>query len=210
MPSSEQPRDRLIAATAALCAEDGYRALEEEAIAARAGVPWEEMGDLFPGGKEECALAAVDAILAAGMAAIGNGYSADRSEWESVLIALMKLLDLFADLPPYARLAFIESRQSMSPEALRRYQAGFSIMTAMLDRLRSESRGSAEVPGTAARAAIGGGEALIRRELASGRPNRLPSLLPSLVYAATVPFLGQREALRLVRQARMLLRRVVD
>jgi AcrR family transcriptional regulator len=203
--TADGSRDQLIATAASLCAEDGYARVKEEAIAVRAGVSLEELEGLFPGGKEECALAAVDTILAQGMAAVGEGYSADRSESESVLIALRALLDLFASRPAFARLAFIDSRQSMSPEALQRYQAGFSILNAMLDRLRSENKGSAEVPATAARAAIGGGEALIRREIASGRALELPRLLPALVYAATAPFLGQEEALQLTRQAGELL-----
>jgi hypothetical protein len=44
----------------------------------------------------------------------------------------------------------------------------------------------------------------VRREIAAGRAERLPSMLPDLVYAGTVPFLGQEEALRLARRGQDL------
>jgi hypothetical protein len=52
-------------------------------------------------------------------------------------------------------------------------------------------------PRLAPSAALGAAEAVLRRELLAGRPERLPALLPDFVYAATVPFLGRAEALRL-------------
>ncbi|MGN6588641.1 MAG: TetR/AcrR family transcriptional regulator [Solirubrobacterales bacterium] len=195
-----QARKRLIIAAAELCAEVGYGALTEAAIAARADQPRAAMTELFPGGKAECALAAVETVLADGMEAVGKAYSADRSEWESVLVALQLLLEVFAERPAFARLAFIDSRHSMPSEARRRYEEGFAILTAMLDRLRVATTEAGPPPNIATRAAIGGGEALIRRELVAGRAARLPALLPHLVYTATVPFLGRREALRLARK----------
>jgi AcrR family transcriptional regulator len=173
-------------------------------VAEAAGRSVEDFDRYFQS-KEECALAAVDTILAAGMTVVSEAYSPDTSEWESALSALDALLDLFATRPALARLAFIDSRQAMPASALQRYESGFAILTAMLDRLR-EAGGELQPPPSSARAAIGGGEALVRRELAGRRPDRLPEILPDLVYGATVAFLGQEEALRLARQATALLR----
>jgi hypothetical protein len=160
---------------------------------------WEELGDRFLG-EEEDALAAVDDILADAMATVAGAYGPDRSEWESVLVALRNLLDLFVERPESARLTFIEIRQSMPESAHQRYEAGFAILTAMLERLREQGGETrSPPPPQAARAAIGGGEALIRRELVTGNATQLPAILSDLVYVATVPFLGQQEALRLAR-----------
>ncbi len=60
-------------------------------------------------------------------------------------------------------------------------------------------------PRHAASAALGGAEAVVRAEIVAGRGSELPALLPGLVYGATVPFLGQEEAMRLARQGRELL-----
>jgi AcrR family transcriptional regulator len=184
------------------CAERGYEATTPTEIAAAAGCSLQDFSRYFAS-KDECALAAVEWILSESLAGVGKAWAPDRSEWESVLSALSALLELFAARPPFARLALIESRQGMDAVALQRYESGIGILTAMLDRLREGS--DISIPPGASRAAIGGGEALVRQELAWGRGKRLPEALPALVYTATVPFLGQREALRLTQAARRTL-----
>jgi AcrR family transcriptional regulator len=206
-PSASAPpseRDRLVEAMAASCASRGYLETSVEELCAEAGVARAAFGRHFES-KEECALAAVEAILAAGMAAVAGAYSPDSSEWESALQALRALLELFAARPALASLAFTDSRQAMPAKPLERYKSGFAILTAMLDRLREDSEGGGLAPSIGARAAIGGGEAVVRREIAAGRGDQLPRVLPDLVYGGTVPFLGQEEALRLARRGRELL-----
>lgn len=195
-PDEHSSREALIAAMARCCAEHGYEETTVEQLVAAAGCSESGFYRHFAD-KEECALAAVETILSEGIARVAAGYSADTSEWESALNALAQLLELFSALPAFARLAFIDSRQAMPPAASDRYKEGFAILAAMLDRLR-EGEG---VPAVAARAAAGGGEALVRRELVVGGGTELPAILPDLVYIATVPFLGQKEALRLSRRA---------
>lgn len=196
-------RDALIETMAGCLAVHGYEATSVELVAGAAGCSAEDFDRYFKS-KEECALAAVETILAAGMSTVSEAYSPDTSEWESALGALRALLGLFTARPAFARLAFIDSRQAMPASALQRYESGFAILTAMLDRLR-EAGDELQSPPSAARAAIGGGEALVRRELAAHRPDRLPRILPDVVYGATVAFLGQEQALRLAREARAVL-----
>jgi AcrR family transcriptional regulator len=196
-------REALIDAMARKLAERGYPETRVEEVAAEAGLEQADFERFFAD-KEECALAAVELILVAGMEAVAKSYSADTSEWESALTALRDLLQIFSERPAYAGLAFIGSRQGMTAGAEERYRSGFAILTAMLDRLREDRGHEVQAPPTAARAAIGGGEALVRRELVRGQAAQLPRILPDLIYSATVPFLGQREALRLARRARRL------
>jgi AcrR family transcriptional regulator len=191
-------QEALLDAMAQLLAERGYQETTIEQVTAAAGLPREDFGRCFSS-KEECALAAVEKILVAAIEAVASSYSPDTSERESALAALRALLELFAARPPYANLAFIASRQGMPAAAVERYRSAFAILTPMLDRLRADM-GTTPPPATATRAAIGGGEALVRRELAKGRAEQLPEILPDLVYSAAVPFLGQRDALRLARQ----------
>lgn len=131
----ESPRTKLIEAMATSLAERGYLETGVEEVAVLAGCTLEDFGRFFAD-KEGCALAAVETILAEGMAVVSDAYSPDTSEWESALGALRALLDLFAARPALARLAFIDSRQAMPPSALARYESGFAILTAMLDRPR--------------------------------------------------------------------------
>jgi AcrR family transcriptional regulator len=186
------------------CARRGFAETRIEDVLNDARLPREAFDRHFAD-KEACAMAAVEEILTVALAAVSRAYSADASEWESVLQTLRALLELFAARPALADLAFIHSRQMMPAVAYARYQSGFVLLNAMLDRLRVDQFGETEPPSCAARAAIGGGEALVRREIAAGRAEQLPSVLPDLVYAGTVSFLGQEEALRLARRGRQLL-----
>jgi len=195
-------REALIEAMARSCIDRGYAETTIEGVASSAGCSPSDFHRHFET-LEECALAAVDTILAEGMRCVASAYGADHSESESALQALKAMLELFASRPAFASLAFIDTRQAMPSRAHERYRWGFAILTAMLDRLREG--GGNPAPPSAARAAIGGGEALVRRELAAGRGDRLPRFLPDLVYSAAVSFLGRREALRLAREARALL-----
>jgi hypothetical protein len=60
-------------------------------------------------------------------------------------------------------------------------------------------------PSGAARAAIGGAEAVLRREVHAGRRERFGDLLPRFIYAVLAPLVGQREALREAAGAARLL-----
>lgn len=200
---SDEPRDRLIAAAASLCSEMGYEEMTEAEIAARAAVPAWKLRQLFAGGKEECLAAAENAILLEVVAAVSRGYSADRSEWENVLHGVKAILELMALNPEFAYLGYVFARQQAPARVREIYETGHRMLEAMLQRGWDYSTGSAQ-PAGAALGVLGGAEAVIRREVASGRAHRLPLILPDCVYIATVPFLGQGEALKLARQARQM------
>jgi AcrR family transcriptional regulator len=190
-------RDRVLLATAELCALVGYEEMRVEAIAERAQVSPERFDELF-GGKEEATMAAVDAILTAVMEVVGSRYSADRSEVESFVLGIEGILELMAESPAFAYVSYIGARQ-LTPRRLKgEFDIGVQLLTALLERLWAYSTEGAQPP-NAARAALGGAEAVVRREIAYGRTKGLPRLLPDFIYCAAVPFLGQKEALRLAR-----------
>lgn len=196
----EGRRLALIGAMSRSCMERGYRDTRVEDLLLETGAGEEEFRSLF-GDKEGWALAAVDEALSAGIAAVSRGWSPDLSERESTLSALTLLLEMFAERPELGALAMTHSRQMMPRPCWERYEAGFAVLTAMMDRMRADDPEEARVPKSAARAALGAAEAVIRRELACGRAAGLPDLLPDLIYAAVVPFTGQEEALRLARES---------
>lgn len=199
----DQPRDLLIVAAAELCAERGYGEIATWEIAARAGLPAEAVGRYFPGGTEECFVAAENAILLEVVRAVSRTYSADRSEWESVIHGVKAILELMAENPEFAYVGYVFSRQ-MAPDQVKEInETGHRMLEAMLER-GWEYSGSVHQPAGAALGVLGGAQAIVRRELVRGRAAELPRILPDCVYIATVPFLGQREALQLTRQARAL------
>jgi len=197
---SDSDRDRILLAIAELCAERGYEALGVDEIAARAEVSSERFRELFAD-EEAAALAAIDEILAAIIQTAAKLYSPDRSEAESYLDGIKALLEMMAAAPAIAYTAYISARQMMPPRLTDRRESGARMLAVMLERLLDYSTLETQ-PRGAARAAIGGAEAVVRREVARGCTAELPKLLPDFIYSATIPFLGQKEALRLARATR--------
>lgn len=196
-------RDRIVQAMATTCAERGYREASIEEVVERAGVPLKVFEENFSG-KEQCALAAMNLNLSESVAAASAAYSADTSEWESIVRGVRAMLELWAARPSFANMGYIQSRQTMPKAGFDLYVSGIQVMASMVDRLGAYSTDDAHRPQTTARGVLGGAEILIRRELAAGRPERIPELLPDIIYGALTPFLGQEEALRYARRAREL------
>jgi AcrR family transcriptional regulator len=188
---------------AELCAEQGFAETTVAQVSSRAGVDAEVFEGLFAD-LEECLLAVVSALLGEVVSVIGATYSPDQAEWESGLRGMLAILELLAANPSFAHLTYIGARQ-MAPRVLKATEAGSGVVTAMLERLWEHSDAKAQ-PALTARAALGGAEAVARREVAAGRAEGLPRLLPDFVYGVAVPFLGQPRALGLAQRAREMLR----
>ena len=207
-PAVDDARAALIEAMAHSCMERGYLATEIDHLLAATGLSRAEFDSHFDG-KEACAVAAVEAVLAAVVRIMGELYSPDRSEVESYLLGIRGILELMSREPAFAHVSFVAARQ-MSPPVLKGVlESGSDLLAAMLDRLR-EYAPAKDQPPRAARAALGGAEAVVRREIALGTTDDLGRLLPDFIYAATVPFLGQREALRFAREAVRILEEAAD
>ena len=201
---SPSARERVLRAMAELCAERGYRETTIAAVIERADVDADSVNSMFAGGKDQILLEATNAIMGETMSVVSGAYSADRSEWDSALVGIKAILELMAANPSYAALGYIVGRQQ-APDPVRRvYETGVTVLVVMLDRLRGYGDYESQPP-NAARAALGGAEALIRKQIIAGRTADLPRLLPDIVYSATVPFLGPEEAIRLARRGREML-----
>jgi len=197
-------REKVMLALTELAAERGYAETTIADIVERSGVGEETFRTLFAD-KEACAVAAENAILSEVVASVSSSYLADRAELDSALLGVMSILELMARKPSYAFFGYVGARQMSPPSVFSIYETGHKVLVAMLER-GWEYAELAVPPRRAALAALGGAEAIVRREVVAGRAERLPRLLPDLVYAATVPFLGQDEALRLADRGRELLR----
>jgi AcrR family transcriptional regulator len=194
-------RSRLIDSMAQSCAARGYEVTRIEDVVEGAGLTREDFERHFAS-KEECGIEAVQTILGKTMVAISATYSAESPEMERTLRGVGAMLELFAAEPAMGELAMIGARQMMPPAGSEVYRSAFNTLTAMLALLRDQAEVDPEMPNSAIRAAIGGVEALIRREIAAGRARSLPDALPDLVYGVGVALLGQEAALVLAQRAR--------
>ena len=188
-------RDRILQAMAECCTESGYAETTVDAVIARAGVAPKDFESHFAG-KEDCALAALNKIVSETLARISMAGSESDDVVERRKFEGKAILELLADRPSFATLGFVESRQGGTPRMRDAYDSAARVLALMMERI-----GDAGTANASARAALGGPEAVIRRELAAGRSARLPQLLSDFVYAVLVPFVGQREALRQARLA---------
>ena len=189
-------RDRILQAMADCCAESGYAETTVAAVLDRADVSCDSFEAHFAG-KEDCALAALNKVVSETLARVSMAHADVEGAVEQRKFDIRAILDLLAAQPSFARLAAIEARQGGTARMHDSYESAAAVLALMAERTAD----GGWRPSVAARAALGGAEALLRRELAKGRAGRLSQLLPDFVYAALVPWVGQREALRQAKLA---------
>jgi AcrR family transcriptional regulator len=192
-------RTRILQALAEITAERGYAATTVAQIVERAGVSSATFYELFHD-KEDCFLAAVREIIAQATTVVSEAYGRQKEDVEQLTDGLRSLLDLFAAQPAFAALLFLECRSS-TPRALDLYMSGTRVVISMLGRGWGSEVGAGVSPAAAARAVLGGAEAIIRKQIADGRAQHLAEVLPELVYCALVPFRGQDRAIVQARRA---------
>ncbi|HEX3733554.1 MAG TPA: TetR/AcrR family transcriptional regulator [Solirubrobacterales bacterium] len=197
-------RDDILYAMAAICVERGYTETTVTEVAARAGVSPETFARHF-NGIEDCGFAAVNLIVAEIGAVTSAAWSSDSAEAESVVLAIKALLELLAARPSFAPLIYVQGRYAMPTSAYAPYRASIEVLASMVDRLRAYAPDKDQAPKTAAAGVLGSAGMVMRRAILAGNIERLPELLPDIVYGVLVPFLGQEGALRYTGRARELL-----
>lgn len=195
-------RERILNAMAKACATKGFGATTIADIVEPAGVSRATFYELFKD-KEDCLQASMELSLADAMGRIVEVYSPDKPWATMVRDATRTFLELLAARPDFARMALIEAPVAggRSPEM---YASAKRVLQALLDRGRSDPLEEEAIPSSAGRGALAAAEQLIVGQILAGNTERLPELLPDIVYIITIPYLGQDEALRQSREAEKL------
>jgi AcrR family transcriptional regulator len=197
-------RERILTAMADACATKGYGATTIADICEPAGVSRATFYELFKD-KEDCLQASMELALADAMGRIVEVYSPDKPWATMVRDSVATFLDLLATRPDFARMALIEA-PAAGGRSLEMYASGKRVLQALLDRARRDPIEEQAIPSSAGRGALAAAESLIVGQIFAGNTERLPELLPDIVYIVTVPYLGQDEALRQSREAEKSLR----
>ena len=92
-----------------------------------------------------------------------------------------------------ARMAMVEVTAA-GDDARERYRAMFTRFTPFLEKGRTYSGQGEELPADTARFAIGGATSMIFDEVRAGRGPELKRILPDLVFAVLMPYLGPEAA----------------
>jgi AcrR family transcriptional regulator len=182
---------RIVQAMTAAVGENGYHGVRVADVVWRAGVSRKTFYELF-GGKDDCFAATygfwIDRLLATTFSAFDS-----QSEWVDQLRAgLTALLGMLVREPDAARLCFSEVVVAGATTQQRREQARAEIARLF------DAPGAPEGPlGETLRAGrISELGETLRREIAAGRTDQLPGLVPELMCATVLPFLGMDAAQR--------------
>ncbi len=186
-------RERLLEAMIRVASSKGYEAATVADVIEAAGVSRTTFYQLFKD-KEDCFLASYDAVVDVLVQYVQSAYRGGERPWperiHSGLAALVQLLSQEAEI---ANMAMVEVIAA-GPAARQRYRDALGRFTPFLDEGRAWSDFGAMLPVSTSRLAIGGAAALLFDEIRAGHGEELEQVLPDLVFAVLMPFIGPEAA----------------
>jgi AcrR family transcriptional regulator len=184
-------RERLLAAAAKVCAERGYEATTVATILAEAGVGRETFYELFDD-RRACVLAAHQVLLDDLIERVRVAYTGPGEWVERCRATIAALLDWFAADPPAGRFLLVEL-PAVGPEFHERFEEGFDRFVAVIDSGLDPDLPEPELLPTTS-LAVGAAISRVYGEVAAGRTEELPAMVPALTYEVLMPFLGEGAA----------------
>jgi AcrR family transcriptional regulator len=185
-------RDALLRAMLDELAAQGYGEASAERAQRAAGVSAEEFTAEF-GDKDGCLFAAYDQLADRVVAKTTAECDASDPWPDRVRAGLETLLGELAAEPEMAR-AITRSFPGIRPAAYGRYVDLLSRFEPFMAEGRSYSEVDEELPGEVELLAVGAAEAIIFGEVDAGRTDRLPRMLPEILFSVLVPFMGPDRA----------------
>ncbi len=183
-------RERVLQAMATNCAEKTYAKTTIADIVAGAGISRATFYKHFAD-KKECFQAAAEDFLDKLLEAVAeSSIRAEGASTSRIRGATATLLERLAAEPAKATLLLIEA-PNVDVDIVLRYRR------LAMDGLETELRASGQATGTVADPELSFGRAkvLLTSYIAAGDTERLPLLLPELLYIALLPYVGQELAL---------------
>ena len=191
-------REAVLEATIRVVGRSGFRQASLEEIAAEAGVSLGTVRRCFED-KHECFLAAYDVLVERLFLDVEHRCDPDLEWYERVETGLARILDRLAADGALARTAVVEVA-AVGPEARQRHWQALVRFGGFLEEGRALAAGR-ELPESIALMSAGAVAGVIFEELRAGRGETLPAMLPDLLFAILVPFVGPRVAADEMRRA---------
>jgi len=188
----DSQRERLLAAIAREVAEHGYPGVTMRGLTRLAGVSSRDFYEHFDD-KEECFLAAFDAVRDYLAERIAAAVAAEPNWPHQLIAALRATLDFFASEPDLARLALVEPVGATPRIAIRFREAVLACVPAIARGREETPEGPTLSPNTED-SVLGGIISLASRSILAGEAENLPTLLPDLAEFALSPYLGAERA----------------
>lgn len=184
----------MLEAMVRVAAAKGYEATTVADVVEAAGVSRETFESTFVG-KAGCFLEAYDAVIDVLLAHVSTAFESTVGQpWQDRIVAALRaLVDLLASEHDIARMAMVEVT-AVGEDARIRYRGALGRFTYFLEEGRVASEQGDELPADTARFAIGGATSMIFDEVRAGRGPELQRILPDLVFAVLMPYLGPEAA----------------
>ncbi len=198
MAGSETRRQLILEAMVRVVGHQGYKATSVADVIAEADVSRTTFYKHFED-KHECFLAAYDMVTERVLDEVVARCNGEQTWLERVRIGLTTIVEMFALDPQLARTAIVEVAAA-GADARQRHWNAITRFTEFLED-GEELAGGRELPDNIALMAAGAVSGLIFDELLTGRAERLPQLLPDLLFALLVPYIGPGAATEEMRRA---------
>jgi predicted HTH domain antitoxin len=192
-------RDALLMAMLDELVRNGYKEVSVARARRLAGVSAEEFEAEFED-KDACLFAAYESLGQRVVTRASAECGGDRPWPDRVRIGLEKLLAELAAAPRMAR-AITRSFPGIRPSTYKRYVDLLSRFEPFMAEGREYAEVEEELPGEVELLAVGAAEAIIFAEVDAGRAERLPAMMPEILFSVLVPFMGPERAADEMRSA---------
>lgn len=198
MAGSETRRQAILEAMVRVVGRKGYKATSVADVIEEANVSRTTFYKHFED-KQECFLAAYDLVVERVLSEVIGNCDLEAPWLERMRDGLATVVEMFALDPALARTAIVEVAAA-GADARRRHWDAITRVTEFLADGEELTEGR-ELPANIGLMAAGAVSGLIFDELLTGRAERLPDLLPDLLFALLVPYIGPGAATDEMRRA---------
>jgi hypothetical protein len=185
-------RQRLLEAMLSELAEKEYPAIEVEVAAQRACLEGDDWSTWFPD-KKSCVLAALDQFCDELRVAAWEGGQTSGPWPKRVAAGVRALLCRVSEQPARVE-GLVGALPPLGSDGQARYQAFVEGVAALLRDGRRYAGMVDELPASVELLAAGAAEALVFEQIRAGRASHLHRLVPEILFALLVPFVGPEAA----------------
>jgi AcrR family transcriptional regulator len=197
MATSESRRELLLAAMVRVVGVKGYKATSVADVIEEAGVSRATFYKHFED-KHECFLDAYDMVVDQVTTQVTSDCDGSQPWTQRVETGLANLVRFFALDPELARMAMVEVAAAGADARQRHWDAVARFTEYLADG--RDLAGDKDLPANTALMSAGAVAGLIFDELLAGRAENLPKILPDLLFAMLVPYIGPHAAAEEMRR----------
>jgi AcrR family transcriptional regulator len=196
--SSEDERERLVAAVAAVLAEKGFVRFTTDDVVKAAGLPPETFYEHFPD-KLAAVLVAHQEVFEPFFRSITMICQTPRTWPVRVTTAIGTTLEFATDQPDRAQLLTVEAF-TQNAEVAREVLESTDRLARLLSNGRRLSEAAAQLPALTEKALVGAISSIVYSHLLQGEAAQLPSLKRPLAEFILLPYVGPSLAARVAAE----------